>query len=114
MGISSIGEFAALPEDLLKAVFGIYRLYLWKRAHGEDSDLHLPEVESKSISREITLEQDTVDEEYLSSVLHLLIEKAANELRKTRRKTKTITLKLRYTDLKRVSRAVTLDKATNL
>jgi DNA polymerase IV len=114
MGVSTIGDLAAMPVDLLQAVFGIYGLYLWKRAHGQDSDLHLPEVESKSISREITLEQDTVDEEYLSSVLHLLIEKAANELRKTHRKAKTITLKLRYTDLKRVSRAVTLDQATNL
>ncbi len=114
MAISTIGDLAAMPPDLLRAVFGTYGLYLWKRAHGEDSELHLPEVESKSISREITLEQDTVDEEYLSSVLHLLIEKAANELRKTRRKSKTITLKLRYTDLKRVTRAITLDKATNL
>jgi len=114
MGISTIGELAAMPVDLLQAVFGVYGLYLSKRAHGEDSDLHLPEPESKSISREITLEHDTVDEDYLSSVLHLLIEKAANELRKSRRKAKTITLKLRYTDLKRVSRAVTLDQATNL
>jgi DNA polymerase-4 len=114
MGIGTIGDLAAMPVDLLQAVYGVYGLYLSKRAHGEESDLHLPQSESKSISHEITLEQDTVDEEYLSSVLHLLIEKAANELRKTRRKTKTITLKLRYTDLKRVSRAITLDKATNL
>jgi len=114
MGISSIGELAAMPPELLNAVFGIYGLYLSKRAHGEDSELHLPEAESKSISREITLEEDTVDEEYLSSVLHLLIEKAGNELRKSHRKAKTITLKLRYSDFKRVSRAITLDQATNL
>jgi DNA polymerase-4 len=114
MGISTIGELAAMPQDLLNAVFGSYGSYLSKRARGEDSDLHLPETESKSISREITLEQDTVDEDYLTSVLHLLVEKAGNELRKSRRKAKTIMLKLRYTDLKRVSRAVTLDFATNL
>jgi len=114
MGISTIGELAAMPQDLLNAVFGVYGSYLSKRAHGEDSELHLPQIESKSISREITLEQDTVDEEYLTSVLHLLIEKAGNELRKSRKKAKTITLKLRYTDFKRVSRTVTLDQATNL
>jgi DNA polymerase-4 len=114
MGISSIGELAAMPPELLNAVFGVYGLYLSRRAHGEDSELRLPEIGSKSISREITLEEDTVDEEYLSSVLHLLIEKAANELRKTRRKAKTITLKLRYSDFKRASRAITLDQATNL
>jgi DNA polymerase IV len=114
MGIGTIGDLAAMPVDLLQAVYGVYGLYLSRRAHGEENDLHLPQAESKSISHEITLEQDTVDEEYLSSILHLLIEKAANELRKTRRKTKTITLKLRYTDLKRISRAITLDQATNL
>ena len=44
----------------------------------------------------------------------LLVERACNELRKTHRKARTITLKLRYTDLKRVSRSITLDAATNL
>ena len=114
MGVATIGDLAAMPSELMHAVFGVHGLYLSKRAQGQDSDLHLPEIASKSISREITLEEDTVDEQYLSSVLHVLIEKAANELRKSHRKAKTITLKLRYTDLKRVSRAMTLEKATSL
>ena len=115
MGISTIKDLAAMPIDLLESVFGINGRVLWKRAHGLDSDWYdLSGREAKSISREITLEEDTVDEEYLSAILHVLVEKAANELRKTQRKTKTITLKLRYTDLKRVSRAVTLDTATSL
>lgn len=115
MGISTINDLAAMPIDLLQSVFGINGRVLWKRAHGLDSDWYdLSGREAKSISREITLEEDTVDEEYLSAILHVLVEKAANELRKTQRKTKTITLKLRYTDLKRVSRAVTLDTATSL
>jgi len=115
MGIQTIGEFANMPADLLQAVFGSYGWALWNRARGLESSL--PEIhqsDSKSISRETTLEEDTVNEEYLSAMLHLLIEKAANELRSIRRKAKTITLKLRYSDLKRVSRASTLDVATNL
>jgi DNA polymerase IV len=116
MGIYTIGELAAMPVDLLQAVFGVNGFVLWKRAHGMDSELvGLNELsESKSISRELTLEEDTVDEDYLSAMLHLLVEQATNELRKTRRKAKTITLKLRYTDLKRASRSATLDCATNL
>lgn len=118
MGIGAIGELAAMPVDLLQAVFGINGLVLWKRAHGMDSEwrteAYASQQESKSISREITLEQDTVNEEYLSAMLHLLIEKAANELRQTRRKAKIVTLKLRYSDLQRVSRAATLDRATDL
>lgn len=116
MGIHTIGELAAMPLDLLQAVFGVNGTVLWKRAHGMDSEmLGFTELtESKSISRELTLEEDTIDEEYLSAILHLLVEKATNELRKSHRKAKTITLKLRYTDLKRVSRSTTLDRATNL
>jgi DNA polymerase-4 len=115
MGITTISDLAAMPADLLQSVFGINGRVLWKRAHGLDSDWYdVSGREAKSISREITLEEDTVDEEYLSAILHVLVEKAANELRKSQRKAKTITLKLRYTDFKRASRAVTLDTATSL
>ena len=115
MGISTIGELANVPADLMEAVFGINGVALSRRARGIDSEMMgIVDTGSKSISRELTLEEDTVNEEYLSAMLHLLIERACNELRKTRRKARTITLKLRYTDLKRVSRSITLDSATNL
>jgi len=115
MGIQTIGELAAMPVDLLRGAFGIYGLQLWERAHGIDHHgVAVEPEEAKSISREVTLEEDTVDEEHLSAVLHYLVEKASHELRKTRRKAKTITLKLRYTDFKRVSRAATLERSTNL
>ncbi len=115
MGIHTIGDLAAMPVDLLRGAFGIYGFQLWERAHGIDHNRITAEPEeSKSISREVTLEEDTVDEEHLSAVLHFLVEKAARELRKTRRKAKTVTLKLRYTDFKRVSRAFTLERPTNL
>ena len=115
LAIETIGDLADLPAELLQSSFGVHGWALWNRAHGIESAL--PEIhssDSKSISRETTFEEDTVNEEYLRAMLHLLIEKAANELRKTRRKAKTITLKLRYSDFKRVSRAATLDVATNL
>jgi len=114
MGLSTIGELAAMPVDLLRSAFGIQGLLLSRRARGMDTPSIATVEQSKSISREATLEEDTVDEEYLSSALHYLIEKAGNELRKTRRKAKTITLRIRYSDFKRVSRAVTLESATNL
>jgi len=115
MGIQTIGELAAMPLDLMQAVFGIPGFDLWKRSHGKESEWRSPGIsESKSISREVTLDEDTIDEEYLSSVLYFLVEKAGNELRKTRRRAKTVTLKFRYSDFKRVTRAATLDRATAL
>jgi len=115
MGILTIGDLAKMPAELLRAAFGINGWVLWKRGHGMDTALlGVADRESKSISRELTLEEDTVDEEYLCAVLHFLVEKATNELRKTRRKTKRITLRLRYSDLQRATRASTLDRATNL
>ncbi len=115
MGIQTVGDLANMPVDLLRAAFGINGWVLWKRSHGMDTELlGVAGEESKSISRSITLEEDTVNEDYLASVLHFMIEKAANELRKTRRKAKTITLKLRYSDMKRATRSATLPCATNL
>jgi DNA polymerase-4 len=115
MGIDTIGDLARMPADLLRAAFGINGWVLWKRGHGMDTALlGTADHEAKSISRELTLEEDTVDEEYLCAVLHFLVERAANELRKTRRKAGRITLKLRYSDLQRATRASTLDRATNL
>jgi DNA polymerase-4 len=115
MGVFTIGELASMPQNLLQDVFGINGTALWKRARGIDSEmLGIIDAESKSISRELTLEEDTVDEEYLAAMLHMLVERACNELRKTHRKARTITLKLRYTDLKRASRSASLDRATNL
>lgn len=115
MGIQTAGELAAMPQDLLQAAFGVNGLILSRRARGMDGEMLAPaDTESKSISREITLEEDTVDEEHLAAVLHHLVERAANELRKTQRKSRTITLKLRYTDFKRATRSATLDSATAL
>lgn len=115
MGIQTVGELAAMPQDLLQAAFGVNGLILSRRARGMDGEMLAPaDTESKSISREITLEEDTVDEEHLAAVLHHLVEHAANELRKTQRKSRTITLKLRYTDFKRATRSATLDTATAL
>jgi DNA polymerase-4 len=115
MGVSTIGELATVPTDLMEAVFGINGVALSRRARGIDSEMMgIADTGSKSISRELTLEEDTINEEYLAAMLHLLVERACNELRKTHRKARTVTLKLRYTDLKRASRALTLDVATNL
>ena len=114
MGIHTIGELAAMPADLLQSAFGVYGMALWKHAHGLDLNFHVSLPESKSISREVTLEHDTTDERYLGAVLHLLMEKATHELRKTKRKTKTVTVRIRYSDFRKISRAGTLEKATNL
>ena len=115
MGIQTVGELAGMPQDLLQAAFGVNGWVLSRRARGMDGEMLAPaDAESKSISREITLEEDTVDEERLAAVLNHLVERAANELRKTHRKARTITLKLRYTDFKRAARSATLEAATAL
>jgi len=99
---------------LLQSAFGVYGMALWKHAHGLDLNFHVSLPESKSISREVTLDHDTTDERYLGAVLHLLMEKATHELRKTKRKAKTVTVRIRYSDFRKISRAGTLEKATNL
>ena len=72
MGVSTIGELATVPADLMEAVFGINGVALSRRARGIDSEMMgIVDTGSKSISRELTLEEDTVNEEYLAAMLHL-------------------------------------------
>ena len=67
MGVSTIGELATVPADLMEAVFGINGVALSRRARGIDSEMMgIVDTGSKSISRELTLEEDTVNEEYLA------------------------------------------------
>ena len=59
----------------------------------------------RSISRETTLDTDSIDPLFLESTLSYLTEKSAAQLRSSRLFAKTVTLKLRYSDFKTVTRS---------
>lgn len=113
MGIKSVGDLARLPLELLEEVYGKWGADLYRKARGISDSPVTGETEApRSISRETTLETDSADPLFLESILSYLTEKAAGQLRKNKLFAGTVTLKLRYSDFKTVTRSKTLDLPT--
>jgi DNA polymerase-4 len=72
------------------------------------------EDDPKSISHEHTFDEDTPDAVRIDSTLARLSEKVGRRLREHRLFTRTVQLKLRYSDFSTITRAHTLDHATDI
>lgn len=119
LGIRRIRDLAALEESLLAGHFGKWGLALAGKARGEDAggwfDAPVGANEDpKSISHEHTFGKDTADVEQLETALLKLSEMVAKRLREHQLYSRTIQLKLRYQDFSTITRADSLDHATQL
>jgi len=111
MGVTTIGQLAALPPELLKSRFGTTGLMIHRYANGIDNRKIEPSGEAKSISRETTFAQDTSDHHLLEATLRYLCEQVGAHLRKHNKQARSITLKLRYADFETITRSLSLKKA---
>ena len=113
LGIHTIGELAALPKELLLRAFGSVGGLLHERARGFDGRGIIGARIPKSISRETTFEQDTIDGAFIRSVLKYLCERVGMSLRRLGRQCRTITGKVRYGDFGQIVRSRTLPAPTD-
>jgi len=113
MGITTIGNLATLPLEVAKRYFGAAGITIHNYANGIDNRKVQTPSEAKSVSREITFAQDTVDAHFLKAVLHYLCERVGSELRHQDRQTKCLTLKLRYADFETTTRRLSLREAAD-
>ena len=112
-GIHTLGELAELPKDLLVRTFGVVGGILRDRARGIDDREIITARTSKSISRETTFEQDTIDGIFIRSVLKYLSERVGMTLRSLGRQCRTITIKILFGDFERVVKSRTLPRPTD-
>jgi DNA polymerase-4 len=118
-GIRKVGDLARLEEGFLLEKFGQWGLALAGKARGMDAggwfDGEVGDhVDAKSISHEHTFNEDTADVERLEATLARLSEMVGRRLREQGFYARTIQLKLRYSDFSTITRAHTLDHATQL
>jgi len=113
LGIFTIGDLAGLDRRLIEKALGTGGLHLYDHAHGEGSVTFREESTPSSISREITFDTDTADRDHLEGTLITLTERACKALREAGMSTRTVTLKLRYSDFKTVTGSTTLDLSTS-
>jgi DNA polymerase-4 len=119
IGIRFVGDLAALDETFLKERFGRLGLALAGKAQGLDAggwfDTPIGANEDpKSISHEHTFNEDTANGGQLETTLLKLSEMVAQRLREHNLYSRTVSLKLRDEDFVTVTRAATLDHATQL
>jgi len=113
MGIATIGDLAKTDIEELVRVFGKHGLYFWQLANGIDERTVEHARGPKSISSEITFEEDTVDASKIESALMMLCEKVSGRLRDENFKCRTITLKIRLAPFQTFTRSVSFGKGTN-
>ena len=112
--ITTIGELALVPPSTLRRLMGAWGNSLHLHAQGEDNSPVSPPAPAKSISRETTFSQDTLDMDFLTGTLRYLSERVGAQLRREERLAGRVVLKLRYQDFHTVSRHHTLPSPTHL
>ncbi len=119
IGIRLVGDLARLEESFLAKRFGRWGLALAGKAHGKDaggwfdSDVGAKD-DPKSISHELTFNSDIAAAEQLETTLLKLSEMVAKRLREQKLYARTVQLKLRSEDFSTITRAISLDHATQL
>ncbi len=113
LGIKTIGELARYSLKELTERFGKSGLHFWRLANGIDEREIATEVAAKSISKEVTFEQDISDEQKMLTTLFVLSEGLAREMRRKAYHGRTISLKIRLEDFSTFTRSRTLAHSTD-
>lgn len=98
MGIEKIETIQSMPVQMMQKVMGDNGLSIWRKANGIDNNPIEAYTEQKSMSTETTYEKDTTDINMLRKELTGMANTLAFELRKQKKVTGCVTLKLKYSD----------------
>lgn len=96
IGIRNIRTLSEMPVEVLQQMIGKNGLELWKKANGIDETPVIPYSERKSISKEHTFDEDTIDVENIRALISGMVENLAFQLREQQLLTSIITVKIRY------------------
>jgi len=111
-GIRTVADLRGTPQGWLQETFGKTGSRLWELARGIDPSPVVYEGQApKSLSEETTFETDVGDRDLLFTVLARLSADVGFRLRKEGMKSKTVGIKVRYSDFKTVNREVTMPSA---
>jgi DNA polymerase-4 len=111
-GYATVGDLAEADLKRLADRYGAHGLHLHQLAHGRDARAVNPRERRKSMSAETTFDTDISDIAALQDILWPLCEKLARHARGEAIAGRVVTLKLRQTDFRIVTRRRTLPFAT--
>jgi DNA polymerase-4 len=112
LGVQTVGDLAALPPDTLVRRLGqASGLHLAALARGQDPSPVTPDRPAKSIGHEETFSQDLVDTAVLERHVLRMAESVATMLRGASSTARTVTVKVKFSDLSLQTRSHTLDRS---
>lgn len=112
MNIATIGQLAALPVETLVQRFGpSYGYYLHEAAKGIDESPLVLHWEPKSFSRETTFQEDVKNWQVIARTIAELTKEVVSDLTMKGYCARTITLKIRYSDFRIITRACSAHEA---
>jgi len=98
MGVRQIKMLSEIPTRLLEREFGKTGRRLSEKANAIDNTPVVPYSEKKSISKERTFMEDSLDIKMMRSKLKGMVDALAFELRNSSKLTSCVTIKIRYAD----------------
>jgi DNA polymerase-4 len=102
LGVATIGALAAIPLSELQLHFGdAHGRYLHDAARGIDESPLITAWEPRSIGRQVTFQTDISDRRALTKALNNLVETVVTDAREQRYRARTVTVRLRFADLRR-------------
>ncbi|PPQ45170.1 DNA polymerase IV [Rhodopseudomonas palustris] len=113
-GFRTIADLQRADEIEMMRQFGDEGRRLWRLARGIDDRKVVPDRGAKSISNEITFEDDIRDLATLEKILWRLSEKVSSRLKSADLSGSTITLKLKTADFRQRTRAQTIHAPTQM
>jgi len=114
-GIRKLGDLQDWSNEALESMLGSYGHKLKQFALGiDDRPVSPGEGEAKSISSETTFDEDIADRDRLHAVLLSLAQRVGRSLRDESLVCRTVTIKLRWSDFRTITRRVTIAEATDL
>ena len=113
MGIKTIGDLAHYDPAVLTESFGVGGTQLYLMAHGIDRSEVEERGQAKSISRDVTFEEDTMDFEFVLSTLDELSEEVHKDVLSQSFCFKTVTIRVRYENFETHTHGKTFPLMTN-
>ena len=101
LNIHTVEELIETPDWIVETALGNYYKILQFFIRGGDYQSF---DTMKSISRETTLHEDTINRELIYALFYYLTERACRTLRKKKLLARTLTVKIRFSDFKTISK----------
>ncbi|MDE5907890.1 MAG: DNA polymerase IV [Lachnospiraceae bacterium] len=115
LGIRTIGELAKADVNMLKSVLKKHGEVIWNFANGRDGSMVEPvPMDNKGYGNSTTISFDVTDAQTAKMVLLSLAETVGRRLRKDDVRIETVSVSIRFYDLRYVSHQSVLKSATNI